>query len=672
MKKSFILMSLVLGALALTSCNNVDENISFAPKGNFTFKVAADTRAGISDNSVVWQDGDKISFGAVLSGSADTSTVAREFSYIGSNTFSGDTTLDAQKKYDFYAFFPADGGSFFLESKIVNPSAYSRYINVGAKTLSQSGQSMDGIMAYAPMIGVAKDQSPENLTINLHHLAALLDFTIVNNSGNETTINSLQVTFPDDKKFCGTYYPSFDGTLKPSGNNYVYNSCTVNISNNNTVANGASFHVYVPIAPTSLASNSKISFKIATAAGTTNIEKTISKDVAFTAGTISTQSLELDVIEPEKPHYTFDLSKASYSDTSAKAVNWISDYATMQSQQGTSKNPATNYIPGTKDNRTSSRVYNGNILTITPAAGYTINKIEFTATSTSYASDFAASSWTNAAATVSGTTVTVTPQNESEAVSAAISKTAGFTAVTIYYETGTSTPKVLTGIAVNGQTTSFLTGDTFAFDGTCTATYEDGSTKGVTPTSVSSPDMSSAGDKTVTVSYTENGVTKTAQYTITVTANVSTGGKYVRVTSSAELTNGQYLIVCDTTSVALNGALSTFDAIGNTVAVTINGNSIDATTALKSAEFTYSSADGSFKGTSGNYIGQTKNDNGLATSATAFANTVTVQSNGDVTIACAAGAVLRFNAASNQLRFRYFKSASYTNQKSICLYKYTD
>ena len=665
-------MSLMLGALALTSCNNLDSTIE-APKGNFSFKVSTDTRAGIDNNNVVWQSGDKIAFGAVLSGSTDTSTVAREFSYIGSNTFSGDTTLDAQKTYDFYAFFPANGGSFFLDSKKVNPSAYSRYVNVGAQTISQSGQSMDGIMANAPMIGVAKGQSPENLTINLHHLAALLDFTIVNNSGSETAINSLQVTFPSDKKFCGTYYPSYDGTLKPSGDKYVFNSCTVNVSGSNTVANGASFHVYVPIAPTALAANSKIKFKITTAAGTSEIEKTVTKDVTFTAGTISTQSLELSTIVPELPHYTWDLSKASYSDTSAKAVTWTSDYATVTNNQGTSKNKATNYVPGTTNNYSSSRVYNGNILTITPAAGYIINKIEFTTSSnsTNYPSDFAASTWTNAAVAVSGSTVTVTPKNESEAVSAAITKTVGFTAITIYYETRTSIVKTLTGIEVSGQKTSFYVGDTFEFDGTCTAKYDGGTSKTVTPTSVSSPDMTSTGTKTVTVSYTENGVTKSTQYTINVAANVSTGGKYVRVTSASQLTDGQYLIVCDTTSVAFNGALTTFDAPDNIVAVTISGNSIDAISSLKSAEFTYSSADGSFKGTSGKYFGFTKNDNGLTTSTTAMSNTVSVNSDGSASISCSAGSYLRFNATSGQNRFRYFKSSTYTKQKSICLYKYT-
>ncbi|MGN0227270.1 MAG: endonuclease [Paludibacteraceae bacterium] len=64
---------------------------------------------------------------------------------------------------------------------------------------------------------------------------------------------------------------------------------------------------------------------------------------------------------------------------------------------------------------------------------------------------------------------------------------------------------------------SFAVGDAFNYtDLIVTANYSDCVSKTVTPTSVSSPDMSTTGDKTVTVRYTESGTTKTATYTITV------------------------------------------------------------------------------------------------------------------------------------------------------------
>ena len=76
----------------------------------------------------------------------------------------------------------------------------------------------------------------------------------------------------------------------------------------------------------------------------------------------------------------------------------------------------------------------------------------------------------------------------------------------------------LTSIAVSEMTLSFVKNSSFSFDGTCTATFANGYQKVVTPTSVSSPDMTSVGNKTITVSYTYNGKTETTEYIISVTS----------------------------------------------------------------------------------------------------------------------------------------------------------
>ena len=81
----------------------------------------------------------------------------------------------------------------------------------------------------------------------------------------------------------------------------------------------------------------------------------------------------------------------------------------------------------------------------------------------------------------------------------------------------------------NNVTKTFTVGDTFTSVGlVVTASYSNCNSKAVTPTSVSTPDMSTAGQKTVTVSYTENGVTKTATYNITVNAQPVTTTYSVR------------------------------------------------------------------------------------------------------------------------------------------------
>lgn len=81
------------------------------------------------------------------------------------------------------------------------------------------------------------------------------------------------------------------------------------------------------------------------------------------------------------------------------------------------------------------------------------------------------------------------------------------------------TAGTLSSIAVSGMTTSFVKNHSFSFDGTCTATFANGYQKSVSPTDVSSPDMSTVGNKTVTVSYIYNGVTRTAEYQINVASS---------------------------------------------------------------------------------------------------------------------------------------------------------
>lgn len=89
---------------------------------------------------------------------------------------------------------------------------------------------------------------------------------------------------------------------------------------------------------------------------------------------------------------------------------------------------------------------------------------------------------------------------------------------------------VLTSITLSGNyKTAFKPGDAFTYEGlVVTANYTIGGSKEVTGYKVDAPDMSTAGNKTVTVSYTENDVTKSATYQITVDSLQSisvSGGK---------------------------------------------------------------------------------------------------------------------------------------------------
>ena len=147
-------------------------------------------------------------------------------------------------------------------------------------------------------------------------------------------------------------------------------------------------------------------------------------------------------------------------------------------------------------------------------------------------------------------------------------------------------------------------------------------------------------------------------------------GGYEKVTSSEEITDGDYLIVCENNNVAFNGGLTTLDAVGNKIDVTISGNIIESNAQTDAAVFTITAKTGgySIKSASGYYIGNTSDANALKTSTTdTYVNTISIVG-GDADIVCSSSH-LRFNPANNQTRFRFFKSSSYTGQQAVQLYK---
>ncbi len=166
-----------------------------------------------------------------------------------------------------------------------------------------------------------------------------------------------------------------------------------------------------------------------------------------------------------------------------------------------------------------------------------------------------------------------------------------------------------------------------------------------------------------------------AQGTTPVEPVEAEAGDYVKVTSTADLTSGEYLIVYEGTSVAFNGGLETLDAEGNIIAVEIVENQlIKGGAEVDAAAFTYDAEAGSLKSASGYYIGRTSDGNGLQSNTeTIYTNTLSINDNGDADIVGEGGAYLRYNDNENPnshgLRFRYYKSSTYTNQKAIQLYK---
>lgn len=143
---------------------------------------------------------------------------------------------------------------------------------------------------------------------------------------------------------------------------------------------------------------------------------------------------------------------------------------------------------------------------------------------------------------------------------------------------------------------------------------------------------------------------------------------YKKVTQAPEDWSGTYLIVSEGDEAAFDSSLTAIDVPNNYKTVKIAEGTIKTTETIAVTIEKMADGNYSIKGANGKYIYQTSDANGLKTGAKATANTIALNADGTVDIV-SGGAHLRFNKNSDQMRFRYFKSATYTRQQAITLYK---
>ena len=186
------------------------------------------------------------------------------------------------------------------------------------------------------------------------------------------------------------------------------------------------------------------------------------------------------------------------------------------------------------------------------------------------------------------------------------------------------------------------------------------------------------GDMNTSVYAGTNNTFTMPAYDVTVNAsftnqNTESQGDFIKVKENLSDWSGEYLIVYEDGQVAFNGGLTSLDVANNTINVDIIGDTIKANTANLGARFTIAKTgtDYTIRSASGFYIGRTGDSNGINSSPTeTYTNSISYTNNA-TEIASSSEAHLRFNNASDQYRFRYYKSSTYINQKAIQLYKRT-
>ena len=262
--------------------------------------------------------------------------------------------------------------------------------------------------------------------------------------------------------------------------------------------------------------------------------------------------------------------------------------------------------------------------------------------------------------------------------------TDGMTSVTVEYTEGGVTKTAeqaitvvhrLTKIEITAQPTKkvYEYGDSFQSAGMVVkATYSDGATANVTGYSCSPTLLSTVGTQTITVSYTENGVTKTATTSVTVnrktiSAVPSQSGTLTYNGGSQSPTWNNY----STTQLTIGGTTSGTNAGSYTATFTPKSNYrwADGTTTAKSVSWSIAKAAGSLSisptsmtldtTTKSKTITVTRSGNGTisavssntaAATVSVSGNTVTVtgKANGSATITISVAAGTNYTAPANK------------------------
>lgn len=521
MKRQFITWGMMLAAaFTLTNCAKEIEDPNQQPeKQGYPFEIVAstvDTKTVNNGMATEWDDNDAINLFHAVAGAQEDYGTNDEFTIADVETgrFTGMLTeaLEAGESYDWYALYP-------YNSKIATPGDRADgYTYIGhSKGLNQTGyDNMASLKeTICPLYGVAKAvASSDTPSITMNHLTSVVAIKVTNTTEEPITITTASLTAEED--IVGSYF--IDITKSPvvykASEGYVKNTAVVNVSDGTALDKGESATLYLAIKPFTAKAGTSLTLSVNDYA---KEPKVLTSDVTFHAGKIKILNFAYDKVAPK--NVTWDLSKNTPSEATENKIAWTSDSAEMYCEKAESTTNANNYYGEDANNRTSTRFYTNSILTIAPKDGYKITSVIFTATTTNYASVLSGSTWTNASAEVSSTTVTVTPTDGTQPMTATIGGTCGFTSVVVYYtenEGGeTPEPETLESIAVENQKTDYTVGEAFVAPAV-KATYSRGTVKTVTGATFTGYDMTTAGEQTVTVSYTEGDVTATTTYNITV------------------------------------------------------------------------------------------------------------------------------------------------------------
>ena len=490
------------------------------------------------------------------------------------------------ESFTFYSVSPSSA----LEGK----SAAKGYLYVeipAAQTPLETSVDKKAQVLYAASATSAT--MPSSVDLDFHHLTAYGKFSLANLTDQVSSVSKIKIEAPEEVYIAGKwdYFVANGSFVVREGNG----------SNAITLTTTKTSDIWFAAAPAATTGKT-IKFTVTTDKG--DLVKEVTFPGNLQAGKIATFSVNMAGINPPAPEVTTAYYKKVTEAPSDWSGTYLIVYETTPAYWDGSLTPGTSTGQmGTAAAMIETTISNGQIVS---TATVDRSVISISKSGTGYALKAASGSYMGQSGDSNGLTSSTSADTYVHTITLESDKTvsilssdtktkvaynkssnffryykvstisgnkSGYPLPTLYrLEEGSSEPeqpKVLESIAVSGQKTEYYVGESFVAP-TITATYEGGKTATVTAT-FTGYNPSEAGTQTITATYTENGVTKTATYELTV----------IEVPAIVELTVAEFLKkdVNDAVFYQLSGTISNltnttygnFDIVDETGSVYVYG-----------------------------------------------------------------------------------------------------
>ena len=294
MRKSFVYAGLMFLTLAFTNCQK-EQNETVAPVAEPNFELFAQpvsTKTANDGLDTKWVAKDAINVFHAEAGTTTPSYVS-DGQFTVKDTESGRfdgtiKTLDADKSYDWYAFYP------YSEYITTPNNTKSGWCYIGSRTDASQTQAGDNNMSHIcgsnyPLYGIAKGVKASDVpSLPMQHLTSVIKVVVTNSTEEALSLSSVSFTAGED--ISGQFYIAFDSeTPKYTPATHASETASLSVSDVNVAAN-AEATVYMAIKPFTAKSGSTLKLAV------NGYEKTITldEDITFTAGHIKPLNFNFD------------------------------------------------------------------------------------------------------------------------------------------------------------------------------------------------------------------------------------------------------------------------------------------------------------------------------------------------------------------------------------------